>query len=717
MFEYDYRYINTILNFADFINFGRIALFFVLKERIIMPSLYEIPIEKLHGIGEKRAKLFKKLNIKSVGDLVCYYPRTYENWSNIINISDLYNLSDNQAISIKACVVTPVRNDILSGGRIISKLNVSDESGTIEIVFFNNKYITTMLKYGETYYFYGKVSKNRFSYQMISPEFTPVAKAVAINPVYNLTAGLTNRIVISAVKKALALLPNKIKETLPEFVLSKYKLCSLDFAIRNIHFPSDMDVMETARHRLAFEELLSLHLGMHILKNSVKEKTPVSMPVDYTSEFISTLPYTLTLAQKRAVVDCVNDMKNKKSPMNRLVQGDVGSGKTAVCAAVCYNCVKNGYQAAFMAPTEILAQQHFETFSKMFCKFNVKIELLTGSMTPKEKRLSRERISSGESDIIIGTHALISESTVFKNLGFAITDEQHRFGVEQRSKLQSKGRLPHVLVLSATPIPRTLGLIIYGDLDITCIDEMPPNRQEVKTVCIDSSKRDSAFKFIKQQLDMGRQCYIVCPLVEEGELDLKSANDYAAELMLGILKDYPIGILHGKMKPADKDEVMHKFSTGKISVLVSTTVIEVGVDVKNATVIMIENADRFGLSQLHQLRGRVGRGDYKSYCILLSDNKSDQTVRRLSVMCRTTNGFEIADEDLKMRGVGDFFGNRQHGLPNLTIANLSDMDTVYESRSAASDILKFSPDLTDNSLSMLKSQTMRLFSDGLSAMN
>lgn len=682
-----------------------------------MSSLYEIPIENLRGIGEKRAKIFKKLNIKSVGDLIRYYPRTYENWSNVISISNLSNLSDNETISIKASVISPVNNIILSGGRIMSKINVSDETGAVELVFFNNRYISSMLKYGETYYFYGKVSRNRFSYQMISPEFTPEAKAVEINPVYNLTAGLTNRIVISAVKEALSLLPNKIKETLPEFVLSKYKLCSLDFAIRNIHFPSSMNVMETAQHRLAFEELLSLNLGMHILRNSIKEKTPVSMPVDYTSEFISTLPYTLTSAQKLAVVDCVNDMKNKTSPMNRLIQGDVGSGKTAVCAAVCYNCVKNGYQAAFMAPTEILAQQHYETFSKMFNEFDIKIELLTGSMTAKEKRVSRERIANAEADIIIGTHALISESTVFSNLGCAITDEQHRFGVEQRSKLQSKGNLPHVLVLSATPIPRTLGLIIYGDLDITCIDEMPPNRKEVKTVCIDSTKRDLAFEFIKQQLDMGRQCYIVCPLVEEGELDLKSANDYAAELMLGLLKDYPIGILHGKMKAADKDKVMHDFSTGEISVLVSTTVIEVGVDVKNATVIMIENAERFGLSQLHQLRGRVGRGDYKSYCILLSDNKSDQTVRRLSVMYRTTNGFEIADEDLKMRGVGDFFGNRQHGLPNLRIADLSDMDTVYKSRSAASDIIKISPDLSDKSLSMLKNQTMRLFSDGLSAIN
>ena len=405
--------------------------------------------------------------------------------------------------------------------------------------------------------------------------------------------------------------------------------------------------------------------------------------------------------------------------MNRLIQGDVGSGKTAVCAAVCYHTVKNGFQAAFMAPTEILAQQHFETFSKMFAHTDVRVELLTGSMTAAEKRKTRERIENGESDIVIGTHALVSESTVFHRLGCAITDEQHRFGVVQRARLASKGEHPHVLVLSATPIPRTLGLIIYGDLDITIIDELPPGRTEVDTFFIRTDKRDRALGFLKKQVEEGRQCYIVCPLVEESEGvdELKNANDYAAELMLGPFRDISVGILHGKMKAKDKERVMAQFAKNEISILVSTTVVEVGVDVKNATVMMIENADRFGLSTLHQLRGRVGRGQFKSYCILVSDNRGENTEQRLGVMCRTNNGFEIADMDLKLRGPGDFFGNRQHGLPQLDIADFSDTETLAQSQEAAEVLLRFSPDLSDDSLRALRAKMRRLFAVTENTMN
>ncbi|MBQ9247513.1 MAG: ATP-dependent DNA helicase RecG, partial [Ruminococcus sp.] len=411
--------------------------------------------------------------------------------------------------------------------------------------------------------------------------------------------------------------------------------------------------------------------------------------------------------------------RDKPSPMNRLIQGDVGSGKTAVCAAVCYHTVKNGYQAAFMAPTEILSQQHFETFSKMFDGTGVRIELLTGSMTAAEKRKTRERIENGESDIVIGTHALLSESTVFLNLGCAITDEQHRFGVAQRAKLASKGEHPHVLVLSATPIPRTLGLIIYGDLDITIIDELPPGRTEIDTLYIHEDKRDRALGFIKKQVDEGRQAYIVCPLVEEGEgdMELHSANDYAAELMLGAFRDCPVGILHGKMKAKEKEEVMARFAKNEIAILVATTVVEVGVDVKNATVMMIENAERFGLSTLHQLRGRVGRGRYKSYCILVSDNRGESTELRLGAMCRTNNGFEIADMDLKLRGPGDFFGNRQHGLPQLAIADFSDTETLAQSQEAAEFILKISPDLSDAAMRPLRAKIRQLFSTTENTMN
>ena len=669
-------------------------------------SLYDMPVSSLKGFGKMRAELFSKLNINSVGELLRFYPRTYSNWGDITSISELQN---GEKALIKARIVTAVNTVRISGGRILSKVQVADDSGVIELVFFNNKFISSMLRFDEEYCFYGKVTKDFYGFSMASPEFKKLSEMSEITPVYNLTHGLTNRMVINAVKQAISLLPETMVDPLPYDILKTYDLCTLRFALENIHFPENECSLKKARRRLVFEEFLVLNLGLRLLKNRKLSDTPCKMPVDFTSEFISTLPYKLTNAQKNAVVDCVNDMKNKKSPMNRLVQGDVGSGKTAVAAAVCYNAVRNGFQAAFMAPTEILATQHFENLTKMFSQFDIKVDLLIGSMTKSKKDRVREKLISGETDIIIGTHALITDATKFKNLGCAITDEQHRFGVEQRSKLAQKGEKPHILVLSATPIPRTLGLIIYGDLDITCIDELPPGRKPVKTMMIDSNKRDKALGFIKQEVDNGRQCYIVCPLVEEGELQLQSAENYAAELMLNSFADYPVGILHGKMKAKDKDEVMNRFSSGEISILVSTTVIEVGVDVKNASVIMIENADRFGLSQLHQLRGRVGRGEHKSYCILVSDNKNEDTLKRLSTMCHTNNGFEIADEDLRLRGPGDFFGNRQHGLPQLSIADFTDMDSLRDTQAAASHIMSVSPDLSADEFKGLRAMVKLLW--------
>ncbi|MBQ9679402.1 MAG: ATP-dependent DNA helicase RecG [Ruminococcus sp.] len=679
-------------------------------------SLYEKPITQLSGIGEKRASLFRKLGINTVGDMITYYPRAYDNWAETTPISEL---SDGEKYVVRARVATPVNNQRISGGRMLAKLSVSDDTGYMNLTFFNNKYIASMLRFGEEYCFMGRVTRDKYGCQMVSPEFTSAATADAITPVYNLTAGLTNRMLVKAAKDALSMLPDVVKDPLPYDVLKRYDLCPLSYALKNIHFPSDLSAMERARHRLIFEELLTLNLGMRLMKSRSHEDTAVHMTTDYTGEFIKTLPFELTGAQKRAVTDCVNDMKNKPSPMNRLIQGDVGSGKTAVCAAVCYHTVKNGYQAAFMAPTEILAQQHFETFSKMFAGTDVRIDLLTGSMTAAEKRKTRARIESGESDIVIGTHALLSESTVFHSLGCAITDEQHRFGVKQRARLASKGEHPHVLVLSATPIPRTLGLIIYGDLDITIIDELPPGRTEVETYFIGEDKRDRALGFIKKQVDEGRQAYIVCPLVEEGEgdLQLQSANDYAAELMLGAFRDYPVGILHGKMKAKEKEAVMAQFAKNEIAILVATTVVEVGVDVRNATVMMIENAERFGLSTLHQLRGRVGRGQYKSYCILVSDNRGENTEQRLSTMCRTNNGFEIADMDLKLRGPGDFFGNRQHGLPQLMIADFSDTETLAQSQEAAEYLLELSPDLSDDAMRPMRAKIRQLFSTTENTMN
>lgn len=679
-------------------------------------SLYEVPITKLRGIGEKRAALFHKLGIGSVGEMITYYPRSYDNWSAVTDIADV---QPDEKCVVKARVATPVNTVRISGGRTMAKLSVCDDTGYLNLVFFNNKYISSMLRYGETYCFMGKISYDNFGYQMVSPEFNKVSDAEELTPIYHLTAGLNNHAIIRAAKDALSMLPEVINDPLPYDILKRYDLCPLSYALNNIHFPSDLAAMEKARHRLIFEELLVLNLGMRMIKSQSRKQTAIHMTEDHTPEFIKNLPFELTGAQRRAVIDCVNDMGAKPSPMNRLIQGDVGSGKTAVCAAVCYQTVKNGYQAAFMAPTEILAQQHFETFTKMFAGTDVRVELLTGSMTAAEKRKTRTRVENGESDIVIGTHALVSESTVFAKLGCAITDEQHRFGVAQRARLASKGEHPHVLVLSATPIPRTLGLIIYGDLDITIIDEMPPGRTEVETYFIGTDKRDRALNFIKKQVEEGRQCYIVCPLVEEGEGvdEPQNANDYAAELMLGPFRDVAVGILHGKMKAKDKEKVMAQFAANEISVLVSTTVVEVGVDVKNATVMMIENAERFGLSTLHQLRGRVGRGKYKSYCILVSDNRGENTEQRLGVMCRTNNGFEIADMDLKLRGPGDFFGNRQHGLPQLDIADFSDTETLAQSQEAAEYLLRISPDLSDGAMRPLRAEMRRLFETAENSFN
>lgn len=681
-------------------------------------SLYDVPITKLSGIGEKRAALFRKLGIESVGDMISYYPRSYENWS---DTTDIAAVQPEEKCVVRGKVSTPVNTIRISGGRTMAKLSISDDTGYLNLVFFNNKYISSMLLYGETYLFMGKVAYDKYGYQMVSPEFCKETADDMITPVYHLTAGLNNHMMIRAAKEALSMLPQTIHDPLPDDIRKRYDLCDLSYALNNVHFPTSLNSMEKARHRLIFEELLVLNLGMRMMKSQSREQTAVHLLKDYTAEFIQTLPFELTNAQKRAISDCVADMRDKPSPMNRLIQGDVGSGKTAVCAAVCYHTVKNGFQAAFMAPTEILAQQHFETFSKMFAQTDVQVELLTGSMTAAEKRKTRERIENGESDIVIGTHALVSESTVFHRLGCAITDEQHRFGVAQRARLASKGEHPHVLVLSATPIPRTLGLIIYGDLDITIIDELPPGRTEVDTFFIRTDKRDRALGFLKKQVEEGRQCYIVCPLVEESEGvdvdELKNANDYAAELMLGPFRDISVGILHGKMKAKDKEKVMAQFAKNEISILVSTTVVEVGVDVRNATVMMIENADRFGLSTLHQLRGRVGRGQHKSYCILVSDHKGENTEQRLGVMCRTNNGFEIADMDLKLRGPGDFFGNRQHGLPQLDIADFSDTETLAQSQEAAEALLRFSPDLRDASLRALRAKMRRLFAETENTMN
>ncbi len=675
-----------------------------------MASLYKLPITSLSGIGAKRAKLFSKLGISSVGDLLTFYPRAYEDWSNVEKIN---NLQYGGVYCIKAVLGSPITDSVIKGGKILSKGTVYDETGALQIVFFNNRYISGMLKSGNEYFFYGKIITDKYGAQMVAPTFSAVSDGMTMHAVYKQTAGLVSKTISNAVAQAIKLLPQTVNDPLPEQVRKTFGLCSLREAIVGIHFPQTREQLDSARKRLVTEELVVLNLGMKNLREQSRGISGIKIKQAFSAEFETFLPFTLTNAQKHAISDCCNDMLTKISPMNRLVQGDVGSGKTAVAASVCYTVIKNGFQAAFMAPTEILARQHFATFSKLLENTDLSIALLTGSLKESEKKRIRSELANGKIDLVIGTHALITDKTEFKNLGIAVTDEQHRFGVTQRSKLLGKGNNPHLLVMSATPIPRTLGLIIFGDLDISIIDELPPSRKPVKTVAFDTSQRSRVYSFIRREAAAGRQAYIVCPLVEEGELsNVASAEEYAAELMLKEFSDIPVGLVHGKMKAEEKEAVMARFAANEYSLLVATTVIEVGVDVPNASVMVIENAERFGLSQLHQLRGRVGRGEFQSYCILISDNRSPSTKERLDVMCHTCDGFAIADCDLKMRGPGDFFGERQHGLPQLAIADFADSKSVELAQEITDYIMLIYKDIRCDELHLLKAEIDRLFSRG-----
>ncbi len=671
-----------------------------------MPSLFKIPITRLSGVGPKKQKLFEKLKIHSIGDLIRFYPRTYEDWSEPYTIE---NAPDNTPCCVCARIDRAYPPAHIRGGMTLLKVGVCDEENYMTITFFNQQYVYDKLRDGGEFLFYGIVKRSGGHYEMTAPAVSDIGDA-CIHPIYQQTAGLTTKQIEAAVKQAIKMLPEKINDPLPQDIMNKYGLCPLDKALYSIHFPESLDEVERARRRFAFEEMLVLQLGLARLKGgSRKETACMKITRDYTEEFFSLLPFEPTGAQKRAVSQCIGDMTENVYPMNRLIQGDVGSGKTAVAAAVCYSAVKNGMQCAFMAPTEILAKQHFDSLSYLFEGMKINAALLTGSVTAAKKRLIYESLENGETDIVIGTHALISDNVKFRSLGLVITDEQHRFGVAQRAALISKGESPHIMVMSATPIPRTLALMIFGDLDLSVLDEMPPGRQKIDTYLIDSGKRFRAYGFLKKQIDNGNQCYIVCPLVEDNESDLKSAQEYIKLLAGTPLAGCRTALLHGKMKAKDKNEIMESFVSGKTDVLVSTTVIEVGVNVPNATIMMIENAERFGLSQLHQLRGRVGRGKDRSYCILVSDKQSDNTRQRLSVMCHTNNGFKIADEDLKLRGPGDFFGSRQHGLPELKIASMSDMDILESTQEAARRILDEDPGLELRKNRGLDFETKRLF--------
>lgn len=641
-------------------------------------------IKYLKGVGEKRAILLNKLDIFTISDLLRYYPRMYRNWCEYKEIS--------QAIPGETCCIKAIAGKTPSGAKIrqgmtIFKTEATDGKNVIRITIFNNKYAAMSIKPGIEYYFYGKISGNLYAKEITVTEVSEARKTPDFSPIYPLTGGITSKYLSGLIKTALSTNRFTFNDVIPKEIRESICLMEINKAIREIHFPTNEDLLTEAKRRLIFEELFVLQVGLMKMKGHGKDPSKIIFKYDYTDEFYSTLPFKPTNAQRKAVKECSEQMQSGFT-MNRLLQGDVGSGKTVVAAALIYNSVKNGYQAAFMAPTEILASQHYNTISSFFKPFGIKSALLTGSTNAKDKKEIKNKLKNGEIDVIIGTHALIQSDVEFNKIGLVITDEQHRFGVKQRNALLEKGNTPHTLVMSATPIPRTLALMIFGDLDISILDELPPGRQPIETYSVDSDKRQRALNYVKRHLDDGFQGYIVCPMIEEGiNESLAAAKKYAEELTNKDFDGYSVGLLHGKMKPKEKDAIMNDFVKGNIRLLVSTTVIEVGVDVPNAVIMIIENAERFGLSQLHQLRGRIGRGKHKSTCILISDAKNETTIKRLNIMSKTTDGFIIADEDLKLRGPGDFFGDKQHGLPELKIAMLTDKFTLKEANSFAQKIL------------------------------
>ena len=617
------------------------------------------PISILKGIGPAKAKQFANLNIFTLRDLICHFPRGYEDRTKLVAIE---KLQPDEPACFKAMVMNTPRVSHIRKGLDITRVQVADHSGRLNITFFNNRFAADHLQYGKEYIFYGAVSGDFIGYNMTNPVFEPLdSEAVTtrrVLPIYPLTAGLTNAAVLKAVRQALAVC-DPPAEILPEDVRQQYGILPAERAYYAIHEPASMAEAELARKRLIFEEFFVFSAGLSLMRSSRAEKKIPPYAHTDLMPFRQALPFTLTGAQSRAIGEIVADFR-KGAPMNRLVQGDVGSGKTMVAAAAAYCAARNGKQTALMAPTEILAEQHYTSLCKLFEPMGITVGLLTGSMKVKEKRLVREALASGEIQIAVGTHALITDATEFRDLGLVITDEQHRFGVGQRAKLSAKGEDSHLLVMSATPIPRTLALLMYGDLDVSILDELPPGREAVDTFLVGESYRARINAFIRKQVAQGHQCFVVCPAVEENEdLGIKAATVWAETLQKTVFPDLRIALLHGQMKGAEKEEAMAAFARGEADVMVATTVIEVGVDVPNATLMVIEDADRFGLSQLHQLRGRVGRGKAKSYCILTSHNRNEETVKRLKALCKTTDGFKIAEEDLSLRGPGDFFGSRQ----------------------------------------------------------
>ena len=684
------------------------------------------PLTDFPGVGEVRAKKLEKLGLVRCADLISYFPRDYEDRRQVYSIR---SAPLGQKVCISAMAAEHPRLSRIRKGLDLVKLKVVDQAGALHITFFNQGYVERALRAGEEYIFYGVVEEQGSRRTMVNPIFERVGKqnfTGCIVPVYPLTAGITNHLLCTLTQQAVAACAQDMPETLPRVVRLDHELAQAEFSYRNIHFPESFQALELARRRLTFEELFYLSAGLAMLKGRRGDVLGCAIPSRPMEEFLARLPFPLTGAQRRVMEEISRDMASGR-PMNRLVQGDVGSGKTVVAAYAAWLAAGAGYQSALMAPTEVLAEQHFRSLSALLEPAGVRVGLLTGSITPAGKKKVRQALAAGEIDLIIGTHALLSQGVEFAKLGLMVADEQHRFGVAQRAALAAKGDSPHVLVMSATPIPRTLALIIYGDLDVSVIDELPPGRTPVETYVVREDKRARMYNFVRRLVGEGRQVYIICPAVEENTegtmqnvewegdgpaLDLKAVTTYAKKLQTEVFPDLRVDFLHGKMKPREKEAVMAAFAAGETQVLVSTTVIEVGVDVPNAALIIIENAERFGLSQLHQLRGRVGRGKHQSYCVLITNTRSVEAMQRLRTLASTADGFKISEEDLKLRGPGDFFGSRQHGLPQMKLADLAgDMRLLSEAQESARRLLMADPTLSQPENRPVLERVRTLFAD------
>ena len=675
----------------------------------------DTPVRYLKGVGPKTAERFEKLGILTLSDLLCHYPRRYLDFSKPYSIAEAP--ADTECV-VKAEVFAKPGGRILPGGRRMERITAGDDVSSLEITWFNNPYAAQKLELGQEYYFQGIVTGGMLRRQMVNPQVrTDVqVKSSPFEAVYPQTEGLTSSAIAKCVRQ---LLPHAelLPDPLPSEMLKKYRLLSKADAVRAIHCPATEEEAFAARRRLIYEELLVLQLGIGRMKNHGAASTGAPMKKADVSPFWESLPFSPTGAQRRAVEEILTDMSGETS-MNRLLQGDVGSGKTLVAAAAIWACIRAGYQAALLAPTEILASQHAENLNRLLSPFGMRAALLTGGMKAAARRTTLAAIRDDEADLIVGTHAILSEGVEFARLGLAVVDEQHRFGVRQRGLLAEKAANPHLLVMSATPIPRTLGLLMYGDLDISILDELPPGRKPVKTRCITGKKRADLYGFLDREIGSGRQVYIVCPAIEDaGGSGLNAVKSYYEDIAKAYLPDRRVGLMHGKLKPKEKAEVMDDFKSGRLDALVSTTVIEVGVDVPNATVMVIENAERYGLSALHQLRGRVGRGAAESWCFLVSDNASESVQKRLKFLCSTSDGFAVAQYDLETRGPGDFFGSRQHGLPTLQIADLmNDTRTLHAAQSEAAGLLAEDPLLERPEHALLARQVEQMF-DKAGAMN